>query len=346
VFAPAHAYTVGTYPWRMALGDIDGDGAPDLVIADGGDSRVSTLHQGAAVWMLRQDPANPGTFLRPQQLATNMTAPFDVAIGDVNGDGLPDIVATSDYNSDNYAELFLQDASLRGTFQTQELMLPGSATLVAIGDLNKDGRNDLAFRMYLSSTNYVWSTALGIVYQQPGGGFGAVNQVSLQTGLNSQMLSITQYDTNGLPDIVEFFTPGSAGYQTKVTTLLQNPLGSFVSTDTSLAGIQGVDDGVVADLNGDGRPDFAMVGTYPCGSSPLSTPNICSTLTTFMQNGNGGFAQASSISMPIPATRIAAGDINGDGLNDLVVLGDKNQVAVLLQSNAVHGTFLTPHILQ
>jgi hypothetical protein len=65
-----------------------------------------------------------------------------------------------------------------------------------------------------------------------------------------------------------------------------------------------------------------------------------------MQNGSGGFGQASSISMPNPATRITAGDINGDGLNDLVVLGGNNQVAILLQSNTVHGTFLTPQLLQ
>jgi len=125
-----------------------------------------------------------------------------------------------------------------------------------------------------------------------------------------------------------------------VTTLLQNPAGSFAPIDTSLSGVKGIDGGVVADLNGDGRPDFASVGFSPAGWGEVD-----STLNIFMQNGSGGFSRTATIAMPVSASRVAAGDINGDGLNDLVALGGDNQVVLLLQSAATHGTFQPPHLL-
>jgi hypothetical protein len=343
VFAAAQTYEVGKYPWQMALGDIDGDGAPDLVITDAGDANVALGEpNNGTVWMLRQDADNRGQFLPPQQLAINTTYPSDVVIGDVTGDNVPDIVVTGTFMPDKGAGLLVQDENNRGTFLPSALIpLPGNATAVAIGDVNGDDRNDLAFRMYLSSVNYVWSTALGIVYQQADGTLAPVETWSPQTGLNTQTLAVIHYDNNGLADVVEFFTPSGAGYSPKVTTLLQSPLNSFAAVNTSLAGVSGVDDGVVADLNGDGHPDFASVGTYPVG-----TPSkVYSTLYTFMQNGSGGFSQTASISLPVLSSRVAAGDVNGDGLNDLVVLGGDNQVMVLLQSSTTQGTFLAPQHL-
>ena len=345
VFAPAQTYVVGTYPWRMALGDIDGDGAPDLVIADAGSTAVGVSN--GTVWMVRQDAGNRGQFLAPQQLTTSTTNPSDVVIGDMSGDNVPDIVVSGTYSPDKGAGLLVQDANNRGTFLPSALIpLPGNATAVAIGDVNGDGRNDLALRMYLSSINYVWNTALGIVYQQAGGTLDPVVTWSPQTGLNTQTLAITHYDTNGLSDVVEFFTPSGEAYSAKVTSLLQSTLGTFAAVDTSLAAVRGIDDGVVADLNGDGRPDFASVGFYPTGTTPLSSPTVESTLHTFMQNGSGGFGQTASVSLPISCSRIAAGDINGDGLSDLVVLGSENRVMLLLQSSSTHGTFLPPQFLK
>ena len=337
-FAPAQTYTVGVYPWKLALGDIDGDGAADLVITDVGSASATT---DGAVWLLRQDAGQRGHFLAPQRLTT--ASAYGVAIGDLNGDNLPDIVIAASLKPGRGATVLYQNSAPRGAFLAPTLVaLPGDATQVAIGDMNGDGRNDLVARMFLSTSNYVQSTSLGIAYQQPGGELGAAVTLSAQTGLNSALLTIADYNVDGVSDVVEFFTPSSSDYRAKVTTLLQSkPVGAFVAVDTSLSGVNGIDGGTVADLNGDARPDFASVGFYPVGSPTT----VYSSLNIFLQNSGGAFGLAATIPMPMTSSRVAANDINGDGLNDLVVLGHDNQVLVLLQSTTAHGSFLAPYFL-
>ena len=81
-FMPAVDVPSGGAPNQVVIGDIDGDGLPDLALAD----------LNGSVILLMQDPAHPGQFLAPLVLPTPTSA-SSVALADLNGDGVLDIVA-------------------------------------------------------------------------------------------------------------------------------------------------------------------------------------------------------------------------------------------------------------
>jgi len=339
VYSAPQAYPVGTYPWTMAVGDIDGDDAPDLVVGDAGSGTGANK-----VWLVRQDGANRGALLAPQLLLETADMVSTVGIGDLNGDGAPDVlVAAAPLSGGKGVTLLLQDAGRRGAFAAPMIAgLPGYATAGAAGDLNGDGRNDIVARYIVSTTNYVSTTALAVTYQQPGGTFGPWTDLpSVQTGINTGLLAITDLNGDGALDIVEYFTPSGTDFRARATTLLQDPVShGFARRDTSLAGLKGIDGAVVADLDADGLPDLATVGFYP--DSP---GEVDSTLNVLRNDGAGGFVPSLSTHSPVPAGRLAAGDLDGDGRNDIVLFGSWNhqtQLFRLIQSASAPGTFLAP----
>ena len=103
-FTPPVTYMAGTYPGDSALGDLDGDGDLDLVVANGGSDDLS-------IFVNRGD----GTF----EPAVNLPAgdfPISVVIGDFDGNGAPDI-ASVNIDSDNIAVLL---AARAGSPRTKE----------------------------------------------------------------------------------------------------------------------------------------------------------------------------------------------------------------------------------
>ena len=254
----------------------------------------------------------------------------------------PDLVFTSQLAGAVGATLLVQNAAERGSFlPPASLALPGNATAVTMGDLNGDGRNDILFRVSLSEANHITTSALGVLYQQGGGTLSPWEELpSAQSGINSQLLTVTDVNGDGVNDIVEYFTPQSTDYHALIATLIQGPAGNnFTKMNSSLAGIWGIDGAVVVDLDGNGRPDFATVGTYP------SQDPVKSKLNILLQDGNGAFHLTQSLPVPINATRVTAGDLNADGLNDFILLGGENQVIVMLQSTTAPGTFMEPQFL-
>jgi hypothetical protein len=109
--------------------------------------------------------------------------------------------------------------------------------------------------------------------------------------------------------------------------MLQDPVpGHFAApVDTSMHGLKGIDDAVFADLDGDRRPDAAVAGSYPVGSPSV----VHARLNRFTQSGGGAFALVSSSDLPIASSRMTAGDVDGDGRNEVVVLGAEDRFVVL-----------------
>ena len=332
-FATSESYPVGFVPWTLEITDIDGDGAPDLVLTDVA-GRPGTV---GGVWMLRQDPARRGMFRAAERLVELPRASYQLVVGDVNGDGAPDVVATTSLSGWSGATLLLQDQGHRGSFLAPvTIELTGlSGSNVALGDLDGDGRNDLVFRVHVG----VNATALGIRKGQPDGTLGPWVELSAAQRLNSELLAVADVNRDGHMDILETLCCEGGG---QVIALVQQQDGGFVRVSTSLAGLPGQEGQVFADLDGDGRPDFATAGSYPLAAEFLSPPKTESRLHVLRQDGSGAFQVTQTVGLEF-ADEIAAGDVDGDGLNDLVVFdhrGGRPMLQVLRQLPTSRGVFV------
>lgn len=334
-FAAAEVHLVGYYPWHFVIADIDGDAAPDLVITD------PSAH---TAWMLLQDANNRGQFKVPVQLSANVRS-YNAAVADLNGDGALDI-ALPGAGDDAAALILYQDPSRPGEFQPGvTLAMPGRGSHMIAGDLNQDGRPDLAGPVLTAGGGVNPPTiALGYWPQLPNGDLGPMATLASQTGLNVVRMAVDDYDGDGAQDLLVYLTPYSSSYKATLTVLRQAVApGTFTAkADTPLGGVRGLNDAVFADLNRDSRPDAAVGGFFPVGSPS----RVESRINLFTQAGGGMFAPTTVHDMPVAISQVAAGDLNGDGAIDLVGFAGEEGCQVMFQSPAAPGTFSAPRPLR
>ena len=113
-----------------------------------------------------------------------------------------------------------------------------------------------------------------------------------QRGLNVARMKVADYDGDGQNDLFAYLTAFSTDYNAKLMVLLQGPVrGQFSApVDTFMTDLKGIDDAVIADLDGDRRPDAAVAGFFPVGSPSVVQARI----NRFTQSGAGAFALVSS----------------------------------------------------
>ncbi len=325
-FGSVVSNTVGTTPQSVAVGDFNGDGKQDLIVANSGSDSVTrytgtgagtfsaSVNYSVGTWPMvvavgdfnndGKDDAvtanyttnnvsvligsGSGAFAAAVNYAVG-TAPYAVGVGDFNGDGKLDIAAANG-NSANISVLL---GTGTGTFGAATNFTTGTTpNSITVGDFNGDGKQDIAVANRGSNT-------VSIFIGNGAGSFAA--KVDFTVGSSPYTTSLGDFNGDGKQDIVT-----ANGGTTTVSVLIGNGAGSFAAaTNFSVGG--GPYFVTVGDVNGDGKQDLATAN--------FSTNNV-SVLTG---DGAGNFGGLTNYTVGTNPGSITLGDFNADGYQDFAV---------------------------
>jgi hypothetical protein len=265
-----------------------------------------------------------------QKTLTVATNPVSVAVGDFNGDGIPDIAITPEYTGNMYAETGAVQVLIgkgNGDFRTPNPVLSVGwfPSGVIAADLNGDQNLDLVVLDAIYSTGN--TPRHGLVHVLFGKGDGTFqSQTEYDTGgIRATYFALGDMNGDGKPDIVVL---NSDSDNFEILTNRGN--GSFVSAGTTSVMGTGTNQDfmgmVVGDFNGDGRTDIAV----------LVNTNSVGEVIIFYKQANGSFQRVPVASVGAYGYALKAADFNNDGKLDLVVASYSAEV--FLQNSA--GSFV------
>ncbi|MDZ4810533.1 MAG: FG-GAP-like repeat-containing protein, partial [Bacteroidota bacterium] len=313
-FAPKVDFSAGQRSQWVSIGDMDGDGKADMVVANGGDQTISVL---------RNTGASGTISFAPKIDFTTGTEPYYVAIGDLDGDGKLDLAIPNYFNIGNSVSVF-RNTSTPGNISLDpkiDFTTGNNAATAAIGDIDGDGKPDLIVVNWSSYTFSVLrnTSSVGLISFAPA--------IDFPTGTNPFGLSIGDLDADGKPDLAIANANSStfSVYRNISTSgsILFSPRVDFPTSGSSY-------DLTMGDLDGDGKPDLAVSNLNP------------NTVSVFRNTGTSGtisFAPKVDLSTGAgPYAGVSINDLDGDGKPDLAVPNFGASSISLFKNTGTSGT--------
>jgi hypothetical protein len=314
-YAPAENSASGTdadlYPVAVTIADVNGDGKNDIVCSNYTSSDVTILLGNG-----------DGTVKVPNAgYSIGGNAGYPAVVADFNGDGLADIVIPDE----NYSLVYLQgygDGSFRAANDYYAPIFDdygANSEAIASGDFNGDGYPDVVvgndgYNQYGDST-----IGMTVFLSRPDGTLAP--GVNYGTGGNFVGVAVADFDGDKILDI-------AAVDDTNNLVQIFHGKGDGTFTLTSSYSTGGSDSWfvVTGDFNRDGHPDLAVAN--------WSSQN----LSVMLNDGKGAFLP--SVIYPVNANvdSIAAADLNGDGIVDLIAIDSYPGAVSVLLGNS-DGTF-------
>jgi hypothetical protein len=321
--APVSYGSGGSQTISVAVADVNGDGKPDLVVANFCvSSELGGCMTGSVSVLLGK---GDGTFQAPVTYNSGGYGASSVAVADVNGDGKPDLLVANRFfcGSTNTACVGILLGNGDGSFQAAVTHGSGPeyGHSVAVADVNGDGRPDLLVGSTCILSPYNCTDLAGVLLGNGDGTFQIVVTYNSGEGYQSSV-RVSDINGDGKPDLLV------ANLDSKtVGVLLGNGDGTFQAVVTSASGGQYAESVAAADVDGNGKPDLLVLNEF-CGGTDIGCVGV------LLGNGDGTFQPAVTFSSGGEALAMAVADVNGDGKPDVAV-ANYNAVGVLLNNTTL-----------
>lgn len=282
----------------VALADIDGDGKPDLLASNTNSSNNLQIFRNTST-------SGTISFASASNFTRTSKLPFIIGVGDLNFDGKIDVVHSNLTTSDiSIAE----NTSTSGSISLSthfNLTVGANPAVVLIEDIDGDGKRDILCSNW-SSNNISYFRNIHTSGSLSASSFASVATITTGTGTNPQHLYMADIDGDGKRDLVTTHqTAGNLVIYRNTSTIGSISFATGVSYTSGTTARSAM----VADINGDGKPDVV-------------TSNIASnTFRVYQNNSTSG-----SISLSSGTTFTTANepyfaypvDLNGDTKLDIV----------------------------
>jgi gliding motility-associated-like protein len=313
-------FPAGYSPNSLAIGDINKDGKPDLAFTEIQTGRVSVLENNSL--------ANGYSFSLD---FVSFPGAEDIAVGDLDGDGNPDLALANRANS---SASLLRNQTVSGSvdFATAVDFAIDQTYGVVIGDIDSDGKPDLAV-----STYDVLGGNPRIAVFKNTSSTGALTTASfaaaISFGTSAGDVAIVDVDADGKPDMIVTNYEGGAIDVFKNTATVGVIDASSFAPKISFAVGDAPHALSVGDLDGDGQPDLVV-----------ATENNISILRNTASAGvinSSSFAATVNIATGGNIQDLALSDLDGDGMVDIAALNDNVTSVSVFRNIAAVGSITT-----